>query len=266
MDGLKRPPFGARFSRGAVRGLTADIPLEIMDGAPVLPELIRWALSLNEGDLLIASPSRGFERSDWNFASYLDRVSFILEAIRHPWPFLESDVFHGSMAAVGPGGALVLPDEAAGLVRPGETLYLRAEHRLGELTLVSRRPSQELALGPFHFAGLAVEARYKVPIDSDLRVTLPKEALWALGLSPGDRLAGKAFLGEVAFGPPWQGLDYGSKLELELEPDGTLLLPESLRIITESLPRAQALLIATVSQRPSFQITQWVDPMEGEER
>jgi hypothetical protein len=190
-------------------------------------------------------------------------VRSIVAAIRHPWPFLESDVFHGSMGAIGPGGTLVLPDEAAALVRPGETLYLRAEHRLGELTLVSRRPSQEPAPRPFHFAGLAVEARYKVPIDPDLRATLPKEALWALGLSPGDRLACRTFFAEVTFGAPWQAPGYGKKLDLELEPGGALLLPESMRIITENPHRANVLLIVSLSPQPAFRITQWVDEPES---
>ena len=71
MDSLKRPPFGSPFSRSAVR-VAADVPLEIVDGAPVLPEILLWAFSLQEGDLLTASPSQGFETVDWKFASYLD--------------------------------------------------------------------------------------------------------------------------------------------------------------------------------------------------
>jgi hypothetical protein len=86
-------------------------------------------------------------------------------------------------------------------------------------------------------------------------VKLPEEALWALSLSPGDRLNGEAFLAELRVGPR---LGYGESIELELEPGGALQLPESLRILIEGKARANALLIAYVSAQPSFRITQWV--------
>jgi hypothetical protein len=236
--------------------VVAEVPLEIVDGAPVLPEILLWALSLKEGDLLIASPSRGTEPMDWKFASYLDRVSSIVVGCRPVWLCLEKYVFHESLGAVGRGGALILPDEAAALVRPGGSIYLKAEDRSQSFTLISGRPRPS-----FH-----AEARYKLTFEPDLRVTLPAEALWALRLSPGDRLTGQAFFAEVELGPPSRRLSDGKKIELELEPGGALQLPESLRILIEGKARANALLIACVSAQPSFRITQWVDLSgDGEE-
>jgi hypothetical protein len=261
MNGLNRPPFGSRFSRSAVSRLHADVPVEIVDGALVLPELVRWALSLNEGDLLIAAPSRGCEHEDWKFAKYLDQVKAIVGEVRHPWAFFESNVFHGRMGAVGPGGALVLPDEAVTLVRPGESVCLQAEDHPESFTLASRPPRAESTDGLFRFPRFFVEARYKVPLAPDLRVTLPEEALWALALAPGDRLASESFFAEVKVGPPSQGPGHGKsiELELELEPGGALRLPESMRILLKGKPRVNALLEITLSPQPAFRITQWVD-------
>ncbi len=248
MDCLKRPPFGSPFSRSAVR-VVAEVPLEIVSGIPILPELILWALSLKEGDLLTASPSQGFEAVNWKFASYLDQVSSILAGCSSVWFCLEKYVFHQSMGAVGRGGALILPDEAAALVRPGGSIYLKAEDHSESFTLISGRPRPRFY----------VEARYKLTFGPDLRVTLPAEALWALGLSPGDRLTGQACFAEVRFGPPSLGLNHGKNIELELEPGGALQLPESMRILIEGKARANALLIVHVSAQPSFRITQWAD-------
>jgi hypothetical protein len=251
MESLKRPPFGSRYSRGGCQ-LFVDMPLEIVDGRIVLPELILWARALNEGDLLIAVPSRGFEQGDWRFTKYLDQVSSIVQMVRNPWTFFESDVFHGYMGAVGPGGTLVLPDEAGTLVRPGEPVRLETEDRTGAFTLSSRMPRPESFDRFFRFPRFFLEARYKVPLAPDLRVTFPEEALWALALSPGNQLAGESSFATVKAGTFLQEPG-GKSIELELEPGGTLRLPESMRIILHGKPEGNALLTLKLSPQPGFQ-------------
>jgi hypothetical protein len=258
MDSLKRPPFGSRYSRGGCR-LFVDMPLEIVDGRIVLPELILWARALNEGDLLIAVPSRSFESEDWKITKYLDQVSSIVRMVRNPWTFFESDVFHGYMGAMGPGGTLVLPDEAGTLVRPGESVRLQTDDRTESFTLSSRMPRPESFDRFSPFPSFFLEARYKVPLAPDLRVTFPEEALWALALSPGDHLAGKSSFATVDAGTFLQEPGCGKSIELELEPGGTLRLPESMRIILHDKPEGNALLTLKLSPQPGFQITQWVD-------
>jgi hypothetical protein len=257
MDSLKRPPFGLRYSRGAGR-LFADLPLEIADGRITLPELILWAIGLNEGDLLIVAPSRGFEHGDWKFTKYLDQVNSIVRMVRNPWAFFESDVFHGYMGAVGPGGTLVLPDDAGTLVRPGEPVRLETEERTNFFTLTSRMPRPESSDPFFRYPSFFVSAKYKVPLAPDLRVTFPPEALWALAFSPGARLAGRSWFAQVEAGVTWREAG-GKSIELELEPGGTLRLPESMRIILHGKPQGNALLEITLSPQPAFKITQWVD-------
>ena len=244
MNGLKRPPFHSRFARGAVRVLSADVPLEIVGGNPVLPEILRWALSLNEGDLLIASASEGFESVEWKFACYLDRVEQAIETYSQPWRAIEEMVLSGRMAQVGRNGTLVLPREGAW----DEPISLRAEDRLDSFLVAAKKSSERFF----------VEARYTLPLAAGPRVTLPAEALWALGLSPGDQLKGEAFLAELRVGPR---LGYGKSIELELELGGVLRLPDFLSLLGEDKPEANAHLIVTLSPQPAFRITQWADAL-----
>jgi hypothetical protein len=101
-----------------------------------------------------------------------------------------------------------------------------------------------------------VEARYKVPLAPDLRVTLPEEALWVLGLSPGDRLEGAEFFAEVRVG---RRLSDPNRIALGMESGGALRLPESMRILREGKTGGNALLIITLSPQPAFRITPWMD-------
>lgn len=257
MDSLKRPPFRFPFSPGPMRRLTADLPLEIVEGSPVLPGLLLWALSLNAGDLLIASSSRGADRTEWAFASYSEIVIGCAQSCTHPWPYVEEALWSGALAAVGRNGELRLPAEAAALMRPGRTVRLRTEgdrfrRQLALSAVEDERP------GPAEFF---VQAEYLLPVEPGLRVTLPEEALWALGLEAGERLVGEAHLADVRFAASAASLpnNSGKRLAVDLQPGGILALPDSLRVETVLRPQAQVRLIVTVSPQPTFRITQWVE-------
>ncbi len=109
--------------RHCPRGLLdAALTLEIENGLPVLPEIVLWALNLQEGDLLTVEERDG---SRFCFQSYLCELEFLLDTCYVPWPYVEP-VLRKSMAAVGPNGTLLLPDEAEALWRPQEgSLILR---------------------------------------------------------------------------------------------------------------------------------------------
>ncbi len=257
MDSLRRPPFRFPFSFGPVRRLSADLPLEIVDGAPVLPGLLLWALSLNAGDLLIASPSRGGDQAEWSFASYREIVIGCAQSCSHPWPFVEEVLLFGALAAVGVQGEIRLPGEAAALVRPGRPVRLRAAADSWRRQLALSAREEE----PRRPAELFVEAEYRLPVEPGLRVTLPEEALWALGLAAGERLVAEALLADVRFAASAASLpgSSGKRLEVDLEPGGILALPDSLHVETVLRPQAQVLLTVTLSPRPAFRITQWVE-------
>jgi hypothetical protein len=257
MNSLKRPPFRFPFSSGPVRRLSADLPLEIVDGSPVLPGLLLWALSLNPGDLLIASASRGVGNTEWVFASYREIVSGCAQACSHPWPFVAEALRHGALAAVGRKGDLRLPDEAAALVRPGHPIRLQAEAGSWRRQVVLSVREE----GPIRPAYLFVEAEYRLPVEPGLRVTLPEEALWALGFESGERLVAEAHLADIRFAASAAALPGGSgkRLTAALEPGGSLALPDSLRVESVLRPQAQVRLIVTLSPQPAFRITQWVE-------
>lgn len=263
MDSLKRPLFDLRFSRGPVSRLSADLALEIVDGSPVLPGLLLWALSLNEGDLLIASPSRSADGLEWAFASYLEQVGSMVEAILQPWPYVE-EALRRDMGAMGSAGALRLPDAAAALVRPGRRVRLRAEgDRFRRQFALST--AEEERRGPQLF----VQAEYLLPVEPGPRVTLPAEALWALGLSGGERLIGKHSLADARFAAnaaSLPGKGRGKRFEVDLEPGGILTLPESLRVETVLRPQARVEFVVTLSPHPEFRITQWVERLAAQSR
>jgi hypothetical protein len=256
MDSLKRPPFRSPFSLGPVRRLSADLPLEIVEGSPVLPGLLLWALSLNEGDLLIASPSRGADRTERSFASYREIVIGCAQSCSHPWPYIEEAMRCGALAAVDRNGVIRLPDEAAALVRPGRAVRLRAE---------GDRFRRQLTLSAAEGKGTAeffVQAEYLLPVEPGLRVTFPNEALWALGLPAGERLLGEAYLADVRFAASAASLraeGRGKRVAIDLEAGGALALPDSLQVETVLRPQARVQLIVTLSPQPEFRITQWVE-------
>jgi hypothetical protein len=241
-----------------MRRLSADLPLEIVDGSPVLPGLLLWALSLNAGDLLLASPSRRTDHAEWAFASYREIVIGCVEACSHPWPFVEEVLLFGALAAVGVQGEIRLPGEAAALVRPGRPVRLRAEGDRFRRQLALAAGAEDERRSPTEFF---VEAEYLLPVEPGLRVTLPEEALWALSLEAGDRLVAAALLADVRFAASAASLpgSPGTRSEVDLEPGGILALPDSLRVETVLRPQAQVRLRVTLSPQPAFRITQWVE-------
>ena len=203
--------------------LYATVPLDVVDGAPVLPEVVLWALSLAKGDLLLARRS-DVSRS-FGFQSYLYNLEIVLDAMCQPWPSIEPMLLQ-PMAAIGPKGRLRLPDEAAALAAPpAGVLVLRASGKdadLFELEVKSKTPDR-----PF----LRVRKEYTLPIVSGDRVILPADVLWLLGLPEGGRLACKTALHQADFEPASEVESLGDRTWIDLEPDGTLPLPASLRRI-----------------------------------
>jgi hypothetical protein len=203
--------------------LFADVPVEIEDGAPVLPELVLWACNLSEGDLLPVWRS-DVSRS-CRFESYLDNLETALDMIGgRPWSYAEQWL-RQPMATVGPRGRLLLPVEAEALLTaPGEgVLVLRASRHLEDLFELAVEPK---APNP---PVLSVEKRYKLPIVSGDRVILPPEALWVLGLPAGGRFACATSLNQADLEPASRVESLGDRIWIDLEPDGTLLLPPSVR-------------------------------------
>jgi hypothetical protein len=120
---LVTPP---RFSPAGcpVDQLYATLPALIArDGSPILPDFLLWAFSLNEGDLLAVSPEV-VPAGAWRFLSYGERARSAADSCLHPWPHAE-ELLRLPMAAVGPSGALRLPEEAQAL--RGGSVLLRVE-------------------------------------------------------------------------------------------------------------------------------------------
>jgi hypothetical protein len=107
---------------------------------------------------------------------------------------------------------------------------------------------------------LYLAARYTLPVLPGFRVTLPDDALWLLGLQGGDRLGFETSFAQVNFEP----VSLGKMPErlLDLEPDGTLTLPDSLSGLAESgFPFDQVRLIVTFSPLPAFRIDPWTEEL-----
>lgn len=245
------PVIAGSERRHRPRGrLYAAAPLQIESGLPILPELVLWALALEEGDLLTVSPGLG--TGSFHFQSYLAALESILEAVGSPWTYIEQRL-REPMAAVGPKGTLLLPEKAAGLVGcPPGTLVLHSDWRSSDssdfvLQVEKQTPSPSV---------LSVAKEYTLPILSGGRVLLPEEALWLTGLRGGGRLACQTYLGEAHFEPAKRVGHPGERFWVELEPDGALTLPESMRKYAEERPFDQVLL--SVSS-PQFQIRLWAD-------
>jgi hypothetical protein len=229
--------------------LRAAVPVQIENDLPVLPELVLWALALDEGDLLTVEPDHG----GFRFRSYLADLGSILESIGDPWTYLKP-MLRLPMAVVGPQHILLLPEEAAELVEhQGGSLVLYAdgrEHAGSDsfVLQVKEQPPSPLIL--------SVKKEYTLSILPGSRVILPDEALWLTGLRGGGRLACKAALGIADFEPAAQVGHLEGRFWVDLEPDGTLLLPESLRNDAENKPYDCVLL--TINS-PRFQLRLWVE-------
>ena len=166
-------------------------------GALILPGVVRWGLGLNEGDLL-AVEEQTRPRGLLRFRGYAGRLRRLHEAVHHPWPFVE-ELLRMPMAAVGPAGALAMPEEIA--EQPRGPAVLRAWVDRGQRGFTLEGPEEER-----RSSELWAQARYTLPLEPDGRVRLPADALWALSateatiavpeslfvtprLKPGSRLA-----------------------------------------------------------------------------
>jgi hypothetical protein len=260
MNGDDRPP---RFppGRSPVRWLgRSELPIFAAEGGrPVLPDLILWAFSLNEGDLLAVS-REGSDGFRCRFRSYGEAVWTIADGIGDAWFYIK-ELLRLPMAAVGPHGALLLPKEAAALaLRPRDPLLLRVESWMGEgFTLepsAGRRISPELSL----------QAHYLLPVEPGFQVRLPEDVVWALDLHPGDRLACKTSLATADFESLAQEEDLQGRSLAELGPGGALTLPDSLLETPGVLrPNPRVNLTVTLGQRVVFRIDGLVTDLPSEE-
>ncbi|HEX4963081.1 MAG TPA: hypothetical protein VF173_19780 [Thermoanaerobaculia bacterium] len=233
--------------------MKAKLPIPVgEDGAPVLPVILQWAFALNAGDLLCVSTNW---RGKCLFQSYAGLVSWAGEAFSQPpWRFVE-EWLRSPMAAMGPNGALLLPEEWASLAeRPGEPLLLCAEttHVAPELTL----EPEENWWSPVE---LYLSTSYVLPVLPGVKVALPAEALWLLKLRDGDRLACETKLAFATFEPASEELKPGWRL-VEIEPGGVLSLPGSLRD-PEVLKRFKRVLLtlAVTCRQAAFDVRPWMD-------
>ncbi|MBW8875935.1 MAG: hypothetical protein JF614_13295 [Acidobacteria bacterium] len=247
---LDPPP---RFSpaRNPVNRLRATLPvIAAEDGSPVLPGFILWAFALNEGDLLAVEPGPDPDRS-CRFRSYAERVWSAQEGFAHPWPWVE-ELLRQRMAAVGPRGALRLPEEARARLACGQVL-LRAESHAWRDSF-TLEPVGGRRLDP----ELLLQAGYLLPVLPGFQVMLPEDLLWMLDLEKGDRLACKPGLATADFEPcelkkppeGWHGVELG--------PGGLLSLPDSLRVPSALKANAQVRLEVTLSPQATFRVTHWV--------
>jgi hypothetical protein len=230
--------------------LRAKLPVSAGEnGSPVLPKSIRWAFSLNEGDLVVVAPEEE-EAVRFRFHSYGERVRDAAASCSHPWSYIE-EVLRLPMAALDPGGVLLLPEEAAALTQHRVPLLLRAEvsqgRRVFSLEMADRQRSPELSL----------EAAYTLPVLPGFRVSLPHDALWVLGIGEGDLLAFRSSLATVDFEPLTEGEHLESRSVVALEPGGSLSLPESLRADLQADARVR--LTVTVSPKIALRLALWVE-------
>jgi hypothetical protein len=249
----ERPP---RFQPAAnpVYLLRAVLPVfAAEDGSPVLPDVILWAFSLNEGDLVTVSPDAA-DPAGCRFQSFAGRVWAAAEGCSRLWPFIE-EMLQLPLAAVGPKGTLRLPEtDVTWALRSGGPLLLRAEVNPGgsELTL---EPAGERRRPP----ELILEAGYLLPVLDGFRVSLPADALWVLGLGEGDQLACKPSLATAEFDPFAQVERLEGRSLVELGPGGLLSLPESLRVPAALKANARVRLIVSYSPRVAIRVTQWIE-------
>jgi hypothetical protein len=216
----EQPP--PRFYLGSKRVYwhqPSQMPITAEGGSLRLPKLILWAFRLNEGDLLAVSPEES-EGLRCRFRSYGAMVRGIVEAIGEPWVFIEP-LLRLPKAAVGPLGALDLPEEARSLAPAERTpLFLRVDGREG-FTL---QPANGRRISP----RLLAQAAYVLPVESGSEVKLPEDVLWVLGLGEGDRLACRTYPGQADFEPLPQGQPSAGWSVVELGEGGALRLPESM--------------------------------------
>ncbi|HEV8583139.1 MAG TPA: hypothetical protein VGX68_29075 [Thermoanaerobaculia bacterium] len=214
------------------------------DGSLLLSKVILWAFRLNEGDLLTVSEVEGADTFRCQFRSYGMGVSIIADGIGQPWPFIEK-MLRQPMAAVGPQGALLLPEEAAPLAAPGGAL-LRVWPGLEDGF------SLEQAAGRISSPGLFLRATYALPLEDGCQVRLPEDVLWVLDLHEGDVLAYRTLLGMADFEPFARDEPLKGRGLADLRPGGALLLPRPL--LRDLQPDWRMELIVSFHPKPGFRL------------
>jgi hypothetical protein len=246
-----RPP---RFSveGSPVCRLCAKLPVVMADdGSPFLPRIVRWAFSLNEGDLLAVSPEED-PAGAWRFLSYGERVWNAVDGCLHPWPHI-AELLRRLTAAMGPNGVLRLPEEAEALRGGPILLRVEVDPQGRAFTL---EPWGELR----HNVERLLEAQYVLPILPGFRVMLPADLLWAFDLDDRELLACKTSLAIAEYEPmgPWKlTMPPEGRSLVELEPGGLLSLPESMRVPSALKPNAQVGLKVFFSDRVTLEVRPW---------
>ncbi|HYX26812.1 MAG TPA: hypothetical protein VFC23_21850 [Thermoanaerobaculia bacterium] len=234
----ENPPLFAAES--PVVAMRAVFPLTVgEDGMAILPGEVRWALGLNPGDLLFTEWDEE-SRYQLTFRSYTERLRSTVDTFNVPWPWVKK-VLERPMAAVAPGGGLMLPRAGAVLLgdQPGIRQMLRAWVERGQRWFtVNQADERQVPEEVF------LEARYFLPVEPGFRVTLPADVLWGLSLADGDALVCETWLATAELKA--KGRAGGRKVEVE--PGGKLTVPEAIRLPRLSEPGARITLDATLSR------------------
>jgi len=246
---MESPPFFAEYS--PVISMQAVFPLTVgANGTALLPGEVRWALSLNPGDLLLAEWDQVM-LDRFKFQSYLENIRTIAGAYTPPWPWIEK-LLAIPMAAVTAEGGLLLPKAAAVLLgrHPGTRQLLQAGVQAGRrwFTVQMQQPDQRQRPDEIH-----LEARHALDVEPGFRVTLPADVLWALALSAGDVLVCESRLATADLRALAGQLEKsGGKLAgrrlIEIEPGGKLSLPDAVRVPAILKPGARINLRTTLGK------------------
>lgn len=236
-----------------MKEMRARLVVFMTQGASILlPDLVLWAFQLNEGDLLTVAR----EESDsfrCRFRSYQAALRTMADwgnAVQ--WRFIE-EMLRLPMAAVGPFGSLLLPDEAATLwTALGNPLLLCIEAEPVERWFTLEPSTQRRTS-----TGIFLEARYELPVENGSRVSLPEDVLWVLGLEEGDLLACKTSLGDADFEPLTQIEPLRGRTLVTMGAGGVLPLPEPL--LRGLRPGWRMRLTVTFSPEPAFRLSYSVD-------
>jgi hypothetical protein len=171
---------------------------EWQDWGVIVPGAVLWALALNEGDPVAAERKEGTKIRVWK-AGWGERE-----------------------LAMGPAGKLDLEPigTASPLVR-GEPLLLVSESYTWDASF-----TLEPAAGSSRRERLSAQAFYRLQVAPEHRVILPEDALWALGLSEGQKVSCEAVMSTLKGGEPPERLRDGGRLQLQ---GRALPLPEKLR-------------------------------------
>jgi hypothetical protein len=226
----------------------SELPVRIGEDCSlrILP-VILWAFRLNEGDLLTVER---VEPRRYRFESYTGAVRGIVGMIGHPWPYIEK-LLEVPMAAVGPRGEILLPQEANGLAgAPGEQLRLIVEPGPAQNGFILE-PAQKESIS----AKLLLEVRYVLSVVEGY-IRVPEDLLSILGLAEGSALAYKTSLAMVDFAAPGQSDSLIGRDLTVLGPGGMLLLTEA--FLRDLTPEGQVLLTAAFNPDWVFRLTHYV--------